>query len=366
MARICRARLVAIAVLTAVALAGCAKPSLSRPQLRAITAEAVAAAQRIAGRKSEITVRPASRPYLFGLQRRRGADDIYVSLSKPSQTTALRRALVEIARRHGLAFSEITGSGVVRFDLAFHGTVTQSVRAVLPLASTRTQRFAESSRKGPRLAIIIDDLGEDPAAADKVLALPFPLSASVLPHLPYSSEIAEQAFRRGDQVLLHLPMQAESESVKQEKTELRVGMTSSEVQYLLSDMLATVPHAVGVNNHEGSRATADPALMAELMPVLRTRNLFFIDSRTTAATVAFESAERAGVLTASRKVFLDDTPTREAVLEQLNLAARDAERNGSAIAIGHPHPATIAALARGIPPIEARGIRMVFASTLVH
>jgi len=127
-----------------------------------------------------------------------------------------------------------------------------------------------------------------------------------------------------------------------------------------------VPHAIGVNNHQGSRATADPALMAALMPALYQHGLFFIDSRTTSATVAYVAAERSGVRAASRKVFLDDTPTREAVLQQLDLAARDAQRDGSAIAIGHPHPATIAALSEGVPRLESRGVRLVFASEVVQ
>jgi polysaccharide deacetylase 2 family uncharacterized protein YibQ len=131
-------------------------------------------------------------------------------------------------------------------------------------------------------------------------------------------------------------------------------------------MLETVPHVVGVNNHEGSLATSDPALMEALMPALRERGLFFIDSRTTAATVAYDEAERAGLAAASRKVFLDDRPQRDAIRAQLQTAASDAVRDGSAIAIGHPHPETIAALAETVPALEARGIRMVFASDLVH
>jgi uncharacterized protein len=166
--------------------------------------------------------------------------------------------------------------------------------------------------------------------------------------------------------MLHLPMQAVPSAAQQEKIELRVGMDEQQVQSIFAGMLETVPHAVGVNNHEGSLATADPALMRELMPQLRQRGLFFIDSRTTAATVAYTAAERAGVRAASRKIFLDDTATVNAVRAQLEVAARDAQRNGSAIAIGHPHPATVAALAETIPQLEARGIRLVFASDLVH
>jgi uncharacterized protein len=106
--------------------------------------------------------------------------------------------------------------------------------------------------------------------------------------------------------------------------------------------------------------------MEALMPVLRSRGLFFIDSRTDAKTVAFDTAKRDGVRAASRKVFLDDSATREAIISQLELAARDAARDGFTIAIGHPRPATIAALAEEVPRLEARGVRLVFASDAVH
>ena len=101
------------------------------------------------------------------------------------------------------------------------------------------------------------------------------------------------------------------------------------------------------------------------MPALRRRGLFFVDSRTTAATVAYDAAERAGVRSASRKVFLDDSTNRDAILSQIDLAARDATRDGFAIAIGHPHPATIAALVEAAPRLEARGVRFVFVSQVI-
>jgi hypothetical protein len=216
------------------------------------------------------------------------------------------------------------------------------------------------------LAIIVDDVGNDRAAAESVLALPFPVTVSVLPHLPLSSEIADEAARHGDEVMLHLPMQAESQSVPAEATELRVGMHGDEVRTVLEGMLETVPHAAGVNNHEGSRATADPQLMDALMPALRSRGLFFIDSRTTALTVAFDAARHFGVRTASRKVFLDDSLEGKAIREQIGVAERDADRDGDAIAIGHPHPETIAALREMLPRLKQQGIRLVFASDLAH
>lgn len=366
------AAFVAFLAIATILLTGCEKKSFSKSELRAVTNEVVSAAQRITGRKSEITIRPE-------FQQSAGAgrvssDNIYISLADPAQAAALGQALSEIARRHHLDLARSATAGVTRYDLSFDGNRTHSIHVVVPLAvrSRPAQpRPPSNAQSIPQLAIIIDDMGHDQAAADSLLALPFPLTFSVLPHLSLSAEVAEEAYRRGDQVMLHLPMEPlaegdSSEGVTPEQVELRVGMNQAQVNSALESMLETIPHASGVNNHQGSRATADLSLMESLMPALRDRQLFFIDSRTTAATVAYDTAERAGVRAASRKVFLDDVPTKEAVLAQLSLAARDASRDGSAIAIGHPRPATIAALTQGVPELEARGIRLVFASDLVH
>lgn len=220
--------------------------------------------------------------------------------------------------------------------------------------------------KGPKLAIIIDDMGNDRSAADSLLALHYPLTLSILPHLPLSAEIADEVSRRGDEVMLHLPMQSESETTPTEAIELRPGMPGAEVRSILAGMLDTVPHAAGVNNHEGSKATSDPALMNELMPDLRARGLFFIDSRTAASTVAFDTAERDGVRAASRKVFLDDSLDGTTIRDQFELAEREAEHAGDAIAIGHPHPETIAVLREMLPQAARKGIQLVFASDLAH
>ena len=344
---------------------GCGKKSLSKTDLRGITSEIVAAAQRVTSHKSEIAIRPVVHPAGGKENRQRAADDIYVSLADASQAIALKESLAGITRHHNLSMSETSSGGVSRFDLSFNGYRTHTIHVVTSLA-VRPHAPIRPGVGKPRLAIILDDLGYDRSAADSLLALPFPLTVSVIPDLPLSTEVAEEAYRRGDQVLLHLPMESESSDVKHEDIELRVGMNAEQVQSTVHGMLETVPHVVGVNNHQGSRATADPALMETLMLTLRRHGLFFIDSRTTAATVAYTVAERSGVRAASRKVFLDDTPTKEAVLAQLNLAAHDAARDGSAIAIGHPHPVTIAVLAEVVPGLEAQGIRMVFASDIAH
>ncbi len=152
-----------------------------------------------------------------------------------------------------------------------------------------------------------------------------------------------------------------------EPQQLRVGMSSSQVSNDLGGMLSTVPYAAGVNNHQGSLATSDPALMAELMPLLRERHLFFIDSRTTAATVAFDTAEHDGVLCAFRNVpFLDDVQEAAAIRRQLELAIHGAKEKGEAIAIGHPHPETLQVLREILPQVQAQGVQLVHASAVVH
>lgn len=333
-------------------------------EMRAVTHELVAAAQKVVGRKAEIAIRPEMQPAAEG--GRLAADHIYIPLADASQKDAVEQALGGVARLHGLARSGLSSTAnEVRWDYEKDGLRTHSIEIITPPVERPARR--PTAGDGPALAVIIDDLGYDRLPAEALLSLPFPLTVSVLPNLPFSSAIAEEVHRRGDQVLLHLPMESASDGVRPEAAELRTGMKQEEVERLLDDMLQTVPHAAGVNNHQGSRSTAEPQLMSELMPALRRRDLFFIDSRTTVDTVAYDAAERAGVRAAYRNVqFLDDTPTRAAVLKQLELAESDAERKGWAIAIGHPHPATLAALREALPRLKARGIRLVFASDLAH
>jgi polysaccharide deacetylase 2 family uncharacterized protein YibQ len=196
--------------------------------------------------------------------------------------------------------------------------------------------------------------------------LHYPLTVSVLPNHAHSAEIAAEAHRRGYQVMLHLPMVSVGKEIP-EARELRPGMATSELSGELQGMLESVPYAVGVNNHQGSLATSDPHLMHELMPLLRGRNLFFIDSRTTAASVALDTARKDGVRSASRNVpFLDDVRDVTAIRRQLSLAFKHATEKGEAIAIGHPHPETLRALSEMLPGAEADGIRLVHVSELVH
>lgn len=213
-------------------------------------------------------------------------------------------------------------------------------------------------------AIVIDDLGQDLPAADELLALPYPLTFSVLPHLPHSVKTAEEAHRGGREVMLHLPMEPESPA-RPGPGEIRVGMRETEVDQTVDEDLRSVPYVSGVNNHMGSRATADIALMHRVIKALEQRRLFFVDSRTTAKSVAFEVARKEGLPTFFRSVFLDDTETVPYTLGQLREFRRVIESQGVALAIGHPHPSTIQALGQFLPEFERADIQLVPASQLL-
>src|SRR6202044_1601454 len=200
-----------ITVFVAFFTLGCGAKKISKTEIRAVTSEIVSAVQRISGHRSEVTIRPELQPSKTGAGGPSVTDNIYISLSDGSETNTIRKTLQEIADRHKLSMVETSSAGVVRFDYTFDGIRTHTIHVVTPL-SARTRAPAVHGHENARLAIIIDDLGYDRAAADALLALGFPLTVSVLPHLPLSAEVAEEAYLRGDQVMLHLPMQSESDA----------------------------------------------------------------------------------------------------------------------------------------------------------
>lgn len=297
------------------------------------------------------------------------ADLIFISLphmeggkTDEPALTAVVNDLDRVAAAHQLGHIQRPGTpGLFRFDYFYAGRRTHTINIVTPVVAAADVQPTSHAK----LAIIIDDLGNDREAAETLLQLPFPLTVSVLPHLQHSAEISEEASRRGYEVMLHIPIEAPA-GAKSENIELRPGMEQEQVTNLVQQMLETVPQAQGANNHQGSVGTSDAALMDEIMPALHDRDLFFVDSRTSAATVAYAAARRAHVRTASRDVFLDDNEGVAAIHHQLELAVQDAKLHGSAIAIGHPHPTTLQVLTEDLPKLQREGVSLVFASQVVH
>lgn len=219
--------------------------------------------------------------------------------------------------------------------------------------------------KGARLAIIIDDCGQWPATERAFVALPFPVTLSVLPHVRFGSAIARDASAAGQGVMLHLPMQTISGEYPGPGT-ITTTMPDAAIRNEVASDLAELPQARGVNNHEGSLATQDARVMGDIADVLAQDGRFFIDSRTSKNSVGEAVAHERGVPTARRNVFLDDVDSEPAVEARLLEAIADARATGSAIAIGHPRAATLAAVRTLAPQAAADGVELTLASALVH
>lgn len=359
----------AILFLLAGSFSGCKKHEAQRltpPEIHAITRELATAATEASPPGTEIKSVPGTANKSYEDVDRL---DITIHLENPSQeraiTSRLLQSLGAVAIRHRLTREDSESREGILFFYLQADIRTHAIHVHLTTLAS-SPGHPPAKQNGARLAIILDDLGSDRAAADAIFALPYPLTISMLPNHAHSMDIAEDAHRRGYQVMLHLPMQSVGNE-KPEALELRPGMHVDIISTLLNQVLQSVPNAVGVNNHQGSQATADAALMGELMPVLRERRLFYIDSRTTAATMAYDTAQRDGVRCGFRNVpFLDDVQEVGAIRKQLELAIRGAREKGEAIAIGHAHTATLQALSEVLPKAEAQGVRLVYASDLVH
>jgi len=215
------------------------------------------------------------------------------------------------------------------------------------------------------VAIIIDDCGQWLSTERAFLALPIPLTLSVLPHVHYTAQIAQDATDAGKGVMLHLPMEPLSRDTAG-RGEITTAMTDAQVAAQTEDDIAQVPLAKGLNNHEGSKASADVRIMGDVIAVAKAHDLFFIDSRTNPKTVAAETARQAGLPEASRNVFLDDRADERYTEQMLERTVEIAKRNGSAIAIGHPKPTTLAALQALYPKMQAEGVQFVLASELTR
>lgn len=203
-----------------------------------------------------------------------------------------------------------------------------------------------------KLAIVIDDFGYRPQTENQVLAMPATISVAVLPNAPHAREMATKAHNTGHEVLIHLPMAPLSKQPL-EKDTLRPEMSQEEVARIIQDAVTKVPFAVGLNNHMGSAMTSSLPGMEKVMQALSRYNLYFLDSMTIGNSQAMRAASGTGVKVIKRKVFLDDTQNEADIRVQFNRAIQLARRNGSAIAIGHPHPSTVRVLQQmlyNLPP----------------
>jgi polysaccharide deacetylase 2 family uncharacterized protein YibQ len=216
------------------------------------------------------------------------------------------------------------------------------------------------------IALIIDDLGNQYSQDSAAIALPGPVTCAFLPYAPFTRALAEQAHAGRKEVMLHLPMQAINEDPR-EAGELTLDMTRLQFVRTLQGDLAAVPHASGINNHKGSLLTRHPGHMAWLMQEINRRGgLFFVDSRTTVATVARQLAVEYRVPSINRKVFLDNVQTDGAIRAQFRRLLDSARREGTALAIGHPYAETLTVLRQELARLDDYKSQLVPASRLIE
>jgi polysaccharide deacetylase 2 family uncharacterized protein YibQ len=231
-------------------------------------------------------------------------------------------------------------------------------------APVRARPGAAASRS--MVALVVDDMGNSLEALDELVDLGESVTISVLPYSLHSRETAEIAHRKGIEVLLHLPLESLNNHDSEAGMEglIHSGLSDAEVRKLMADDLNQVPYIKGVNNHMGSKVTADEALMRIILEPLKKKGLFFLDSRTSNKSVAFAVARNMGIPAESRQVFLDADGKSELIKERLLELFRLAQKEGRAIGICHPFRKTLQALKENFHLLKDYGLEAVFASEL--
>ena len=226
--------------------------------------------------------------------------------------------------------------------------------------------FSVMDEKVNTIVLVIDDFGyRDDSISDGFLNLSVPITCAVLPGHIQSSRFAKKAINAGKEVIIHMPMQSTVPSSGEEEFKLKTGMTSEEIEWRLNEALNEIPEAVGINNHQGSKATTDRKVMAVVASVLKNKNKFFLDSRTSSKTVGESTMRSVGVPTARRHIFLDNDLNIKNISKQLNKLVDVSEKKGLAIGIGHVKGNTLKVLEKEIPDLLERGFDFKFLSQVV-
>lgn len=275
----------------------------------------------------------------------------------PSIRAALKR---EFDGTTALTFSLPSETASMGLDIATlkdggEKVLLYFLRAPAESPLTRTGRKGRAAGRSGRpalLAVCIDDLGYSAEAVAWFEQHPFPMQAAVLPHLPLTEETARRLHAAGVEVLCHLPMQPEDYPGHDPGPgAVLLGTSEEEVRRRTREAFASVPHLAGFNNHMGSAVTAQPLYMRWIFAEARDRHLYFLDSRTSPRTAAEEVGREMGLPVFRRHVFLDDVAEPAYIRRKLQEACALAREQGLAVAIGHPHPATLRTLAAELPSL---------------
>lgn len=243
----------------------------------------------------------------------------------------------------------------------------------LPLESTEADAMddvwaangASVPEGPPRVAIILDDGGYGGSSTETALALDTRLTLAILPNTPFATDTAQRASQLGFEVILHMPMETYGRN-HLFPGQIEISMTPEDIRKLTEGAMAQIPGIAGVNNHTGSKFTTDAGAMRTFLGIIKEYGLYFVDSRTTGASVAYREARALGIPTAARHIFLDNELDPAYIRQQFQRLIDAAKKYGAAIGIGHFRKATVAVLAEVLPQIEKESIVLVHASELVR
>lgn len=287
-------------------------------------------------------------------------------------------ALQELVRTHGRRWKteevqHINGEHLYLYSISAAGRETSHLVLITTGVSTAEKtppRSPDTSPRG-RLAIIIDDIGYNELGALELKRLEVPVTAAVIPHAPFAYDEARQLHMYGIEQIIHLPMQAANRNDKVDPDQFVLkGADLAAIRRLVQRSRARLPYARGVNNHMGSLVTGDPQTMSRVLSVLKEEGLFFVDSRTSAATVAYSLARKMKVAAAQRDIFLEDITndhiSYQYARDQVVRGAKLARSRGTAVAIGHPYPTTFKAIRDAVDEVRGMGVVFVPVSQLLE
>ena len=217
------------------------------------------------------------------------------------------------------------------------------------------------------IGIVIDDFGyRNDEISDGFLELDARLTYAIIPGHRHSTSFGEKAVESGYEVIVHMPMENTGKTYGEEEFVLMTTMDNETLQRRLNNAIKEIPTAIGMNNHQGSKASADQNVMSNVAKVMKERGLFFLDSRTTIETIGETTMEIFGVPTARRNIFLDNEDDEEKIEKQLMKLVKRSEEVGSAIGIGHVKPKTLNVLSDQIPKLKKKGYKFEFVSKMLH
>jgi len=216
------------------------------------------------------------------------------------------------------------------------------------------------------IVLVIDDFGyRNDNISDGFLNLSIPITCAIIPGHTASKKFAEKAVSYGKEVIIHMPMESENYSPGEDEYKLLISMTSELLENKLIQAFESLPEAIGMNNHQGSKATSDSKTMTVLASVLKDRGKYFIDSRTSSLTIGEKTMISFGVPTARRNIFLDNNNDLDKIEEQMNKLANSAKKNGFAVGLGHARKNTLAVIEKVVPNLLDKGFVFQFASQVV-